>query len=471
MRRIERRIHLAVILQGICALCAVGETTNSHQFLIEFKNEDRLHGWPETAEASADRLRLTVVSAFTPVDVRLSSIARISREGGRDDSSAPAAVVHLTNGDVLPLQHVPSTHDDQLICSTAYAGELRIARAMVRLVEVTTQQDARQTFLIPLDISQWATPGRTGADPAWTLTNGCLTAASSIPIGTDITNMPDAVSIRFQVEMEAPALAFGFEVGGLAALPQPKGKYTLGISGDRIYLSRNDDDGRSAQLEGTANMPSELRRQSRLAFDLRIDRTKGRIVVYAEDRLVGRWSDPVPLGNTGGGLVVKPQAGTRFTLCRLRIAPWDGSIPSTPEDFVASDADRVALANGDVMSGTITSFGDGRVTVKGVYATMAVPLDAVRWLRFGNEGSGCARRNKGDIRVQLPNGGKLTVDLIRLDAGKVYGASENFGTADIAVDTVQAADFDIYQEPAPPPPKRPAVQEWRHGMDFDRARW
>lgn len=448
-----------LILQGMSVLCAGAAANTSAGYLIEFKNGDRLHGRPDTATVGADRLILDTAAASAPLEIRLSGIARISREGPSQDRLDPETLIYLTNGDVLPAQRPPRLQEERLVFPTSYAGELKVLRAMVQRIELAT--DNQDVVPVPLDLSHWTLPGRNGDEKAWVPEDGGLTSASSIPIGTDITNMPDAVCIRFRLKWEG-RLAFTMGIGGIASLPQSKRRYVAGISGEQVSLTRYDAEGRSVQIEPGRITTRASRGQTNAEFALYVDRVKGNIMLYAGGVCLGRWTDPRPLGNTGGGLVISPQHGGRFWLSLLRIGPWDGGVPADPDDFPASAADRIALATGDIVTGTVESLGDGRVAVKGTFFAASFPLEQVRWLQFGTVAAGCARRNKNDIRTRLPNRGTVTFELIRLADGSFRGSSENFGAADIALDAIQAAEFDIYREAPVSPVTDHGPRERRH---------
>ncbi len=449
-RRSWTGVGAALALAGACELRAAAEATNGASYLVEFKNGDRLRARPEAADAGADRLTLAADAARVPLDVRLSSVSRFSRELGRDDGSASPFRVHLTNGDQLPLTQPPRLDGDTLVCVTPYAGELKVRRAMVRLIEFGPAGAVRQGVPVPLDLARWAAPGRSDrGDQSWSLEEGALTTRSSTPIGTDITNMPDAAVIQFTVRSDSEPMSLAVEVGGMAALAQSKGRYMLGVGSGRIYLRRTDADGRSASVGGDVAIPRGLRGRPSLSFDLCIDRVTGRVLVCVDGLLVGRWTDDAPTGNTGNGLVFRPQGGGRLILSQIRVGPWDGAIAARPDDFGAAAISRIALADGDVVSGSVESLGAGGVSVKGAYSSVRAPLADVRWLRFGSTGSGTARRNENDVRVRTSGGGQITLDLARLESGRMLGTSENVGAISVALDDVQAAEFDIYRTPPP----------------------
>ena len=431
---------------------ATGESTNPPPDLVELKNGDRLHGRLVAADSGTDRLALAIPSASAPIAMRLSEVARIVREAAVPESDAEgAALVYLTNGDVLPGRQAPRLQGDRVVLSTSYAGELSILRAMVRRIDLDPPGLAGQGSIVPLDLQRWTVPGGGASEKAWVVDDGGLRAMAPTPLGINLTNMPDSVRIRLRVRSDGRMPAFRIDVGGDASLPQVKGRYLVGFGGDRITLSRTDSEGRESIIERGTGVPDALRGQTSLEIELCIDRVRGEIVLGAGGARLGRWVDPKPLGNMGGGLTIRPQDAGGLRLSRLRLGPWDGGIPAAPEDYSASPAGRVALANGDVYSGTVLSVEDGKVAFRGTHGALSPPLEEVRWLRFGDADAGRARRNKNDVRARFAGNGVITMNLLTVEDGKVRGSSENFGESAFRLEAVREVEFDIYREPAPSP--------------------
>jgi hypothetical protein len=130
----------------------------------------------------------------------------------------------------------------------------------------------------------------------------------------------------------------------------------------------------------------------------------------------------------------------------IKVSEWDGTVPgATPDNAEEVEEDTIQLVNNDRVTGVLESIAETNVSFKTSYAKLSVPLDRVSSVALAGSKAERARRNAGDIRLQLRNGGILTVSLDDLKGGKIRGASENFDKATIELEAVHTLDFNIYK--------------------------
>ena len=57
-----------------------------------------------------------------------------------------------------------------------------------------------------------------------------------------------------------------------------------------------------------------------------------------------------------------------------------------------------------------------------------------------------ARRNPNDIRANFKIKGAVTLQITKIDEGKITGNSENFGTISMPISGFNSLDFNIYEK-------------------------
>jgi len=121
-------------------------------------------------------------------------------------------------------------------------------------------------------------------------------------------------------------------------------------------------------------------------FDIRFDREKNSIVLYADQEYVAQWNDIdgfIGKGNTIGFMANKP---CELRLSDIRVTAWNG-MKDSALSMEHDDRDIVLLTNGtDRFSGQITDISSDTLTLETSYASMELPLSDVSDIRFRQSG-------------------------------------------------------------------------------------
>jgi hypothetical protein len=201
--------------------------------------------------------------------------------------------------------------------------------------------------------------------------------------------------------------------------------------------------------------------------EIRASTKSNRIALTINDRIVEVWNDPdarkAQLGKALHFIVGSPLP---HRISNIRVAPWDGVIDQMPEpqlgfgmrfgmpglrDIPAPppvtekpDKERMELANGDSLTGEVTSIRDGTIAIKTPLGDVSLPVSRLRTLALKPvEAERCIRRN-GDVRAWFPDGSSIVFRLDECGDGTLTGSSQNFGSATFSLDAFNRIEFNIY---------------------------
>jgi len=100
------------------------------------------------------------------------------------------------------------------------------------------------------------------------------------------------------------------------------------------------------------------------------------------------------------------------------------------------------------VTGKLKTIENGQITFETEFASLNVPIERARSIRFSSEGAQVAKRNANDIRLFFNSDDSITVDVQKLADGKITGKSENFGNGEFLLNAFKKVAFNIYAEPS-----------------------
>ena len=427
-----------------------GTAATADTDVLSFLNGDRLHGrlvavegdgqlvWKHPAVADAIRFRADGASFI--------ALAAAASPGTA--AAAPRAhkgSVRLTNGDQLRGDLV-SLDATNLVLDTWYAGRLVIQRVMVERAEPNPGVSS-VLYEGPKDLTEWTTRG-SGNRRYWECRNGALYPSQSIAIGRVIEQMPDRVRIDFTATWRAtPYFGFWF-FNENPANPEGDAYFMNFMNGNRV------DFGRMSRNEGTQNfgfaqLGEENDASGRKQFTMLADRKERKFALLVDGGLVREWTDPREFKGTGKAILFMPHSGGNMKFSAIRVSQWDGKIPKKGGGE-ASEEDMLLFANGDSLSGELVSVDNGQAKMKTSYAALDIPLDRISDIRLAAGQAARARRNRGDVRGTFREGGSLTLKLEAVREGRLAGASENLGAAQVPLAAFGQLEFNIYEKKETP---------------------
>lgn len=411
--------------------------------VLEFLNNDKLHGTLQAASPDAHGLKWKHPEAESPIAFSLSrlSSATLARRTGAK-SAAHNSLVRLTNGDIFP-GNLVSMDADRLVLDTWYAGKISINRAMIRKVNPNAGVSAI-AYEGPVDLESW-TQGRRGNQAGWTYKDGMLYAAQPSPIGINIDKMPDMADIHFDAAWRSvPSFLFFFMADNIEQI-QGNGYY-LQISGSSGYLYRMTREGGSRNLGSFNVQQFNTGTIKRSSFNLLVNKKDRSIAFCIDGKMIQQWTDHGDISALGKGILFQSQNQGDLRISNITVTEWDGKMPQATGGETELKEDLARLVNGDKISGHLKSFAAGKLKLETAYTTLDIPLEQVVAVDTSSENTARARRNKDDIRVHFFGKGEITLGLVKIENAEMKGKSENFGTISMPLSAFRLIEFNIYEE-------------------------
>jgi len=412
--------------------------TGTEQDRVLFLNRDRLHGEVVDVVPAAHGLRWTHSDVQESIDFKLENVRHIEL-GNREKRKhrAHKSSVKLTNDDLL-LGDIVSMGGASLVLDTWYAGTVTIARPMIKAIKPTEGESAK-IFEGPTDIANWTTD-----EGGWVLEKGALHARGHESIGRNLPELPDKFEMRFKLRWSGrPQLYFSFLTDEVRYY-HGQG-YSLQVGGSTVTLSRRSS--RSSRSIGSAQVESlQHLSTSSATFTLYVDPEAAAFTLFIDDKMVQQWTDSQGFAGAGNGIVFYPQSGGGLSVSDIAVLAWDGTLPMKAGEDAGEEAqDTIRLVNGDKMSGEVLQIADGAIAFKTDYATLSVPLARAEEILMSTARTERARRNKGDVRSHFMEKGVVTLDLQKIEGGKIEGTSENLGHVRVPLAALGRIEFSIYR--------------------------
>jgi hypothetical protein len=422
---------------------------------VRFANNDVLTGSPESI--APDLLRWKSPLLEESASFHLEKVLELSLPARQPDKPADhEAIVTLTNGDTIRGQ-LASVDDQTVALDTWFAGRMNFRRVMVTGVKIEEKTD----FLYrgPTGIEGWV---QSKDSPAWTYDRAAFRSSAAGGIAREDL-LAEECLISFDVAWKADSIRMRVILfSDDPATDNPSAGYELSFQRGSVHL-RN---AKTQSFLGSAQSQA-LMENDRVRVEIRASTKSNRIALTINDRIVEVWNDPdARKAQLGKALHFIAGSPLPHRISNIRVAPWDGVIDQMPEpqlgfgmrfgmpglrDIPAPppvtekpDKERMELANGDSLTGEVTSIRDGTIAIKTPLGDVSLPVSRLRTLALKPvEAERCIRRN-GDVRAWFPDGSSIVFRLDECGDGTLTGSSQNFGSATFSLDAFNRIEFNIY---------------------------
>jgi hypothetical protein len=244
----------------------------------------------------------------------------------------------------------------------------------------------------------------------------------------------------------------------------PSAGYELSFQRGSVHLRNAKTQSFLGSAQSQALMESD-----RARVEIRASRKTNRIALTINDRIVEVWNDPdarkADLGTALHFISGSPQP---LRISNIRVAPWDGVIDKMPEPQLGFGAmrfgmqpgikpppppppaeekakeERMELANGDSLSGEVTSIRDGTIAIKTPLGDVNLPVSRLRSLALKPVQAERSIRRNGDVRAWFSDGSSIVFRLDECGDGTLTGSSQNFGSATFDLSAFTRIEFNIY---------------------------
>ena len=423
---------------------------------VRFANNDVLTGSPESI--APDTLLWKSPLLEEPASFQLEKVLELSLPASAPDKPADhEAVVTLTNGDSIRGQ-LASVDDETVALDTWFAGRLKFRRVMVTGVKIEEKTD----FLYrgPTGIDGWI---QSKESPAWIYERAAFRSSAAGSIARE-NLLSDECVISFDAAWKGDSIRMRVILfSDDAATDNPSAGYELSFQRGSVHL-RN---AKTQSFLGSAQSQA-LMENDRVRVEIRASLKSNRIALTINNRIVEVWNDPdARKAQLGKALHFISGSPLPLRISNIRVAPWDGVIdkmpepqpgfgmmrfgmpgmrekPAPPPVTEKNKEERMELANGDTLTGEVTSIQDGSIAIKTPLGDISLPVSRLRTLALEPVEAERSIRRNGDVRAWFPDGSSIVFRLDDCGDGTLTGSSQNFGSATFNLAAFSRIEFNIY---------------------------
>lgn len=418
---------------------------------VKLSNGQQVRG--TLAGFTADTVFWKHSAAVEPLALRRDEVVRAMTLLPAISANPSPAAVWLTNGDRVSGEWLEM--DEKTVRLKAQGmPPISVPRSLVARLRPGVE---------PVDVLE------TGGNTNWT-GNKVATAGNGVtPFQEGVAYsrrmpLPDRLCVQFELAADEAnrfmtARAFGkagtyvaYQLllnGGLAALQ------VVGDSKNGIW-SRMDGFGGVRTVGDRATTLSEVphfrvrSEQPAIEVTWLIDRARRETLLLIDGRVTLRsfLDSELPSGDTISFAAHNKGAGQ---LRRIVISEWRGSA-----DLLAGEAppgaDSVILHDMTRLTGHLKEIGNGLVSLAVAGGETNLPLGRVSWIDCQQAGEMPAPVQRGDARVYLPDGDRLTLGSARCDKDGLTGTAAGIGRVTLPANAIVRVDFGpggLTKEPEP----------------------
>lgn len=422
--------------------------------VLFFLNGDRLTGHLRGIPSFAAGGRWAHASVSKEIEFKLDDVDVIRLAGGDPGPVRPsgdaAVLVALRNGDTVS-GRLLGLDAQSLALDTAYAGRLDLQRVEVAVIRPSGESGAVQ-WDGPPSLTEWkAVRGSDGQVGHWVDTGDGVKAVSrTAALGRLFAGLPVRFSLRLDIsrpegtDFTALLMADRLErldAGGFDAL-------AAGVDGDgAVTVMHLKADGEMESMDSGASAPVRPGGAVRERVEIFCDRADGAFAFQINGRTVAQGHLPPESKRMGNGLIVGTDDGRGLILHDVRVAHWDGHLPSaSPTVPAPASADELRMLNNDRMSGRLDVITNGVVRFESAIGAFDVPLSRVSTLVVaGGTAASVPAPAAQEVRVKLGGDTRLTLRLDSLRDGMLRGHSPFAGDVQLKVPWIRRIECNLHR--------------------------
>ncbi len=407
--------------------------------VLELTDGSQLHGRLMAfgkSELAWQRGDTSAPLTFSPQDVRRIIFATVPDAG----ATKANATIKLHGGDWLTGELLGMQAGKfRLGIEGEGAATIEIERAKIEWLQLfaTPPPDAYEGPTGPMGRAGWDAFGAAGAS-AWDYADGALIARSATPIKRRFEALAERLEIEFSASDGGSAIrGLMFQIQpGLNVRGDSKGTVHLRFQSNNV--SAQTDDGSNLKTF-SAVMPEDKNPAKETRYRILRDRAGGKLIIFVNGKKIADWDTP-RLGEAaqGGSMIWQPtylNAGAPWTLSKVRVRPWDGSVEGDTKAEEAKDV--LAIGKSARLVGSLESIGVNSLKFSG---TGEVPGKEPIFIRL-------ARAAAGDppagavARVWLAQRGEFDVSALGFRDGQLKVRTSFGGELALPLTAVRALEF------------------------------
>ncbi len=432
------------------ACCAATAAASS----LRFANDDVITGTPRSIGIDKlvweSPLLENPAEFFTDQIIDLSLPAEIPQT--RPDH---IAVLSLTNGDTIRGQ-LASITEDALTLDTWFAGRLQFNRLMVSGLKI--EESSANLYAGPTGLDGWT---QAADPPAWTFAESSFHSSRTGGIARGDL-LAEQCAIKFNCAWKGDSIRLRVIVfSDDPASDNPDNGYEITFQRGRVH-ARNL---RTQNFLGSAQSLA-LAENDRIRVEIRADAKTQRLALLIDDVPLAVWNDAdAGKDRRGAALHFISNSTIPMKISGIRVLEWNGEMDRMPDPQIGfqrfhlggepdespagptakeSAEDRIQLANGDSLPGTVNAITEGVVAIETPLGAINLPVSRLRSLALKSVDTERCKRYRGDVRAWFPDGESIVFRLDESGPGTFTGYSQNFGTATFQSSAFSRIEFNIY---------------------------
>lgn len=381
-----------------------------------------------------------------------------------DSSVSHLATLTLMNGDELQGQ-LASVTDERIEIDTWYGGRMVFRRNMVRDLEIAEMPD--YIYRGPRALADW---NQSANPPTWVLTDdNSLSSSAPASVARDIP-LPERFALEFEAEWQGSLRMHVVLFSDDPKSDSPDKGYEIVFQRSSVHLRRCG----THNWIGHTNRATELAENEKARVKIRACSKTGQFALYVNDKIIDIWTDPNIRGEElGTALHFVSLDSSPLRVGRIDVSHWDGVIEETPdptppmgnrlrfmngriggqmdepdpdEQDEEPEEGRMTLRNGDRLTGIVKTIDDGVITIETPFREVVLPVERLRTIALKPVDLEEPKREEGDVRAWFSDGGSIVFRLegLDLEAGKIQGTSQTFGSARFDMSAFNRIQFNIY---------------------------
>ncbi len=348
---------------SLCYLCLVTLVSGAE---VSFLGDNKITG--ELTEMDAEGV-VSMTTPYSEQSIRLQAdkIVKIYFGKSAQKYDLPKQNLTLINGDSFPID-IRGLDDKALRITTPFLGDLDIPRQMIQSLEIGLFAK-KNIYNGPNQISEW----QNSADEVskWEVINGSLVTSGRGMIYRDM-KLPENYSVRFKISWEDnPNFRFYFgdptdysaktTIGGKAVNRYYIQYAKAGMEIKRESSSKTSNKTSYSTVGLIQRSPQEFVKKE-LLIEVRVNRKEGRLDLYLNDILEGRYADSSPDVPSGTAISFSAQATdeNKLSISDIEVSEWDISGDRfRSEERGDTKEDSVIGRNGERFGGRLLSISNG----------------------------------------------------------------------------------------------------------------
>ena len=348
------------------SLCYLYLVTLGSGAEVSFLGDSKITG--ELTEMDAEGV-VSMTTPYSDQSIRLKADKIVKIYFGKSVQlyDTPQQNLTLINGDSFPVD-IRGLDEKALQITSPILGDLDIPRKIIQSFEIGMFAK-KNIYKGPNQISEWQ--NSTDEVSKWEVINGSLVASGNGNIYRDM-KLPENYSVRFKIRWEDnPNFRFYFgDPTDYSAKDTSRGeavdRYYIqyakaGMEIKRESSSKTSDKKRYSTVGLIPRSPQEFAKKE-LWIEVRVNRKGGRLDLYLNDILEGRYADSSPGVPSGTTISFSAQAtdDNKLSISEIEVSEWDiSSDRYRSEERSNTKEDSVIGRNGERFGGSLLSITNG----------------------------------------------------------------------------------------------------------------